>query len=474
MKRAALGLLAIALTGCAGSGGTQVRTDAGPGLGFLTTAPAMVRSLRTEVRITPILTAGDTLFSNNPGEAPFVFPGLAVGLGARDRGDGSAELYVSHEDAWVDGIEGSVVTRVLLDLRNAGVSSAGYILRPERGYMGFAHAALLDSRVGFLRPTFFVNERGHRLRSPLVAALDVSTQLIQDLPWLGAMRHKNTISVPVAGKILLVLAGGSVSPAVDQLYMYLANSDADILAGRGQLYVLCADPTDRAGETQSAVSLRRGIPIRGTFAPVNDAQTRTPATLGSLVQALGCLNFVRLEGLAIDRERPNGFYFTDRLGFGAAAGLQATAGGGRLYHVTFDPFDPTKVTAIEVLLDAGDGDDLYRPSSIDTDEQSVMIQEFPGAHGIHASRILRYDIRSRRLDPIAACVERDTRGRLVPNGVGGEWETSGITNVSDFLGEDSWLFTVQAHTVEILQDARHVGEAGQLLLLRGARNPQRQ
>jgi hypothetical protein len=142
--------------------------------------------------------------------------------------------------------------------------------------------------------------------------------------------------------------------------------------------------------------------------------------------------------------------------------------------VTFDPFDPTKVQALEVLLDAGDGDDLYRPSSIDTDEQSVMIQEYPGAHGIHASRILRYDVRTRRLEPLAECVERDTRGRFVPNGVGGEWETSGITNVSDFLGDDTWLFTVQAHTVEIIQDARHVGEAGQLLLLRGARNPRRQ
>ena len=470
----ALLLPALAFGGCAGPGGTRVRSDAGPGLGYLTATPAMVRSLRAEVRITPILTAGDTLVSNNPGEPPFVFPGRAGGLGARDRGDGSADVYVSHEDAWLDNIEGAVVTRLLLDLRNGGVSSAGYLLRPERGYLGFAHAALLDSRVGFLRPTFFLNERGHRLRSPLVAALDVGTQQIQDLPWLGAMRHKSAVAVPVAGKSLLVLTGGFANPAVDQLYMYLGNSDADVLAGRGQLYVLCADPTSRAGDTQNAASLRRGIPARATFAPVNDANTRDPGTLSPLVQSLGCLNFARLEGVAVDRERPNGFYFTDRLGFSEASGVQTTAGGGRLYHATFDPFDPTKVTALEVLLDSSEGDDLYRPSSIDTDEQSVMIQEYPGAHGIHASRILRYDVRSRRLEAIAECVERDTRGRLVPSGVGGEWETSGITNVSDILGEDAWLFTVQAHTVAISQDARHVGEAGQLLLLRGARNPRRQ
>jgi len=119
----------------------------------------------------------------------------------------------------------------------------------------------------------------------------------------------------------------------------------------------------------------------------------------------------------------------------------------------------------------GEGDDLFRPSSIDTDDRCVMIQVFPGSHGIHPSRILRYDLRAHRLEVMAECAERDTRGRAEPRGVGGEWELSGITNVSDLLGEDSWLFTVQAHTVEIPQDRRRYGEGGQLLLLRGPRNP---
>ena len=470
----ALLFTALALTSCAGSGVPRVRSSAGPGSGFLTASAAMVRPLQSRVRITPILTAGDTLFSNNPGELPFVFAGRAGGLGARDRGDGTAEVLVSHEDAWLGGFEGSMVSRLVLDLRNSGVLSAGYVLRPDRGYMGFTHAALFDTRVGFLRPQFFVNERGHPLRTPLVAAIDPATDRVLDLPWLGAMRHKSTVAFPVGGKTLLLLTGGSQNPALDQLYLYMANTDTEILAGSGQLYVFCADPNDLAQRSQSAARLRRGIPVRGTFVPIPDAQARSQATLAPLVQDLGCLNFVRLEGIAIDRDRPNGFYFVDRLGYGAAAGLPTTAGGGRLYHVTLDPFDPTKVQALEVVLDASDGDDLFRPSSIDTDDQCVMIQEYPGAHGIHASRILRYDVRSRRLDALAECVERDTRGRLVPQGVGGEWETSGITNVSDLLGEDSWLFTVQAHTVRIVQDARHLGEAGQLLLLRGARNPPRQ
>lgn len=297
-------------------------------------------------------------------------------------------------------------------------------------------------------------------------------ETIQDLPWLGAMRHKSSISLTATGgKVLVVMLGGSLRQAADQLYLFVANSDTDVLSGRGQLYVFRGDPGIIPVDAQSASSVRRGNPVSGTFVPVDAASALSSATLEPLVQDLRCLNFVRLEGLALDRERLNAFYFTDRLGYGSTSPIQTVAGGGRLYHVTLDAFDPTRVAALEVVLDAGEGDDLYRPSSIDTDDQCVMIQEFPGSHGIHPSRILRYDLRARRLEAVAECSERDTRGRVVPNGVGGEWEPSGITNVSDLLGEDAWLFTVQAHTLEVPQDLRRYGEAGQLLLLRGPRNP---
>ena len=463
-------LAALLTSGCAAS--SHVRAATGPGSGFLTAALPLVRPLRPDVRLTPILTAGDTLFSNDPGEPPFVFAGRAAGLGARDRGDGSAEVYVAHEDAWLDGVEGAMVSRLVLDLRNSGVLAAECVLRPDRGYLGFAHAALLDPKVGFLRPEFVVNERSQRRRLPLVSGIDAMGGTIQDLPWLGAMRHKSMISLPATGgKTILVMTGGSTTVSADQLYLYVANSDTDVLAGRGQLYVFRANPTDVPLESRNAAHLRRDIPITGSFEPVDDASSRSPASLDALVQGLSCLNFARLEGLAVDRERLGSFYFTDRLGHGQEGMIQTTAGGGRLYHVTLDAFDPTQVSELEVVLDASVGDDLFRPSSIDTDDQCVMIQEYPGARGIHASRILRYDLRSRRLEPVADCVERDTRGRADPSGVGGEWETSGITNVSDLFGEDSWLFTVQAHTVEIRQDQRRTGEGGQLLLLRGPRNP---
>jgi len=462
-------LAALLGSGCAGS--SHVRAATGPGSGFLTTVAPLVRPLRPGVRVTPILTAGDTLFSNDPDGLPFVFAGMATGLGVRDRGDGTAEVYVAHEDAWLDGVEGAMVSRLVLDLRNSGVLAAECVLRPDRGYLGFAHAALLDSKVGFLRPEFVVNERGNRRRLPLVAGIDALSGTVQDMPWLGAMRHKSTISLPGAGgRTILVMTGGSSTFSADQLYLYIANSDTDVLAGRGQLYVFRADPAAVPLESHSAAHLRRDVPVTGAFVPVDDATARSPASLDPTVQGVGCLNFVRLEGLAVDRERLGSFYFTDRLGHGQEGMVQTAAGGGRLYHMTLDAFDPTRVSELAVVLDASEGDDLFRPSSIDADDQCVMIQEYPGSRGIHASRILRYDLRSRRLEAVADCFERDTRGRADPSGVGGEWETSGITNVSDLFGEDSWLFTVQAHTVAVPQDLRRTGEGGQILLLRGPRN----
>ncbi|HXL15452.1 MAG TPA: hypothetical protein VN972_05140, partial [Methylomirabilota bacterium] len=342
--------LLLVLTGCAGS--SRVRSSTGPGSGFLTPSPAFVRPLRPDIRITPILTAGDTLFPNDPAELPFVFAGRAGGLGARNQGDGTAEVYVSHEDAWLDGVEGSMVSRLVLDLRNSGVQDARCVLRPDRGYMGFAHAALFDSRVGFLRPEFVVNERAHRIRYPVIAAIDALSGTIQDMPWLGAMRHKSTISLPGSGgRVLLIMTGGSSSISADQIYLYVANSDTDVLSGRGQLFVFRANPTAVPFESRTAASLRRGVPVTGSFVPVNGNAARTPGVFEPLVQNLGCLNFVRLEGLAVDRELLNSFYFTDRLGYEQGAIIQTAAGAGRLYHMTLDAFDPTQVTELTVVLD---------------------------------------------------------------------------------------------------------------------------
>ncbi|MBI4364391.1 MAG: hypothetical protein HY568_03085 [Candidatus Latescibacteria bacterium] len=435
----------------------------------------MVRSLRAGYSATPILTAGDTLFSNDPGAPPFIFYGSAAGLGALDVGKGLAEVYVAHGFGTRRPPGGSVVSRLLLDTRNAGVLAADYLVEPEDRYVGFDDASLAGGRAGFIRPTLLLSEGStdgaHR---GVVAAVDVRNGTVAELPWLGRDAHWSTTVVPTtSGKVVAITAAGSYLGET-HLYMFLAQSDADFLAGLGDLYVFRPDARDFLSDPdQGTPALTKGFSIRGEFAAIDRASTGSAASLEAAAQAAGCLNFTRLKDLAVDRERLDAFYITDS--GESPPGLFATGsdglGSGRLYRMALDPFDPTRVASLEVLLDGAAGDDLYRPSDIDTDEKCVMILEDPGERGLHAARILRYDTRTRRLEAVAECAERDRRRRLLPQGVGGAWESSGILNASDFLGEDSWLLAVQAHTLRAPQSEGWWGESGQLLLLRGGRYP---
>lgn len=448
---------------------------AGPGAGFRTRAEPMARTLRSDYTVTPILTAGDTLFSNDPGAPPFIFAGSAAGLGALDVGKRLAEVYVAHGFGWRHPPGGSLVSRLLLDSRNGGVLTADYLVEPEDRYAGFHNAALIDGRAGFLSPTLLVNEgTTDGAHHGVVAAVDVRNGIARDLPWLGVDAHWSTIIVPgTAGRVVGITAAGRFLGQT-HLYMFLAQSEADFLSGVGQLYVFRSDSRGLGGDSdRSSLSLRKGPAIGGAFVPIDRGDADSPPSLEAAAQRAGCLDFVRLEDLAIDRERLDAFYFTDAGGtptgvFGPVAGDLEI---GRLYHMALDPFDPTRVVSLEVLLDGSAGDDLYRPSSIDTDEQCVMILEDPGARGLHPARILRYDTRTRRVEAVAECAERDRKGRPLPQGVGGEWESSGVLNVSDILGKDSWLLTVQAHTLRAPQSNGRWGESGQLLLLRGSRYP---
>jgi hypothetical protein len=136
-----------------------------------------------------------------------------------------------------------------------------------------------------------------------------------------------------------------------------------------------------------------------------------------------------------------------------------------------DPFDPTRVEELRVVLDADEGDDLYRPDNLDMDDRYLMIQEDPGGRGLHPSRILRYDPRSRAVEPLAECAEVDAKGRPFGRGVGGEWEATGIVDASEIFGTDSWLVAVQAHNLTEPKFGGRKG-SGQILLLRGPRAPQ--
>ena len=122
------------------------------------------------------------------------------------------------------------------------------------------------------------------------------------------------------------------------------------------------------------------------------------------------------------------------------------------------------------------------PDNIATTRKSLMMQEDPAYSGFDGSRPpaiwnLRLAKDGRTVQP-AVKVAQATQETLIP-GPGGKcvdasglcWETSGIINTSQWLGEGSWLFVVQAHTLPFTitkggVTSQYGNEGGQLLVLR--------
>jgi hypothetical protein len=442
---------------------------AGPGSGYRTAEPSLLRTLGAGVGIRPILTAGDTLAGS--GDIPsFAAIGFASAVAAAPRGDGTADVYVAHDYSWSAGFGGAVVSRLLLDLGNAGVLTADYVLDGSEWYSRLTSAVAAGVREGFLRPVVLLGEG--TITGPhhgVVTALDTRGGTLTDLPWLGRFAHRGLAFVPLSsGRLAAVMTeSGGVRPS--QLYLYLADGDSDFLTGRGQLYVLQADRDPILGRPINPSALSRSRPLGGRFVSVTAEEAVDPDALEIRSRAVQAMEFVRPGGVAPDRERNDAFYFTDGGDngvFDLASGLPLTR-SGRLYHVTMDAFDPTRVTELSVLLDGDQGDDIFRPDDLASDERALMIQENPRTErGLRVARVLRYDLRSRTLTPLAECAERDRLGRALPEGVGGTWETRGIVGAADLFGPDTWLLTVEAPSIEApLFGLR--GEGGQLLLLTG-------
>jgi len=287
----------------------------GPGSGFRTSEPPMMRALDPRVTLLPILSAGDTLVANDPGDLPFILPGRIEGLAARPAGKGLAEAYVSHAHGWVDGRGGAIVSRLLLDLRNVGVMAADFLIETAEQYAWLRRASLADDRAGFLSPTLLVNEAStDGPRQGVVTAVEPRSGTASDLPWLGRGDHGSTIALPVVGgRIALVGTMGRIL-GQHRILLYLAGSEGEFRSGAGRLFVLRSRAF--AGQAtftpeRGALGIQKNFPIQGEFVPIDRATAESPAALELKGERVGSLDFERLEGLAIDREDPNAFYVAD-------------------------------------------------------------------------------------------------------------------------------------------------------------------
>jgi hypothetical protein len=449
-----------------------IAQDATPSSGALAT-PMMVApgSLTTErsylipaegtnLTITPLLTSGEMV-------GDYQMAGVPDGLGAFLNGD-KAVVFMNHELTTDEdeNISDARVSRLVLDPRTGAVESGSYVLAGTEGYWRLCSASLAGPAVGFDPPVFLTGEEStggpHGGISLAINSMDGT---VTELPWLGHIAHENQVVIPgFAGKTVIVTTDDDSHGS--ELYLYVADSPADVLAGKGQLYVFKADNGTKTAD------VKKGATLSGTFIPVDQADNVDAATLQDKARADGAFNFVRLEDVTYDRTTTNTIYFTDT-GDDQEPNLAADGTplnkNGRLYTLTIDPTDPTKVTEFTVLLDGDAGDDLRSPDNIDANATTVMIQEDLNGYLRQESsdatgRILAYDIASGAVTPIAKIDQSAGEGLVDAGDVAGSWESSGIINTADVFGEGTWLVDVQAHTLKAPQFGGE-DEGGQLLLI---------
>lgn len=474
-KRSIRAAAAVALGLAAASAATAAvrpNLEPWPGPGFQTEEGSFLRPLLEGVRFTPLLSVGDSLIPPDPDDEGFLFFPKPAGIGVQSAGRGLAELYVTHGTTWQDGVGSGRVSRLLLDRDSRRVLAADWIVDGVESFEGLSGGTLATTREGFLVPQFVLGESS--LQGPnhgVVASVTVRSGVVAALPWLGRFRHEAVLFLPVTlGRVTAILTEAGI-PGESELYMYQAESDTDFLAGRGRLLVFRADAPRNVPDTQLASMASKTRPLSGRFVPVAgftvEGDANDPAAVALAANAARALRFARLGDAAPDRRNSAAFYFTDQgdENWTDPVNGRPVSGDGRVYRLELDSFDPTLVRELRVVLDGDDAEELYRPCDLESDERGLMIQENPGRRGIRPSRILRWDFNTGSLQPLAECVERDPQGRVIPEGTGGAWRTTGIVDASDYFGAGAWLVSVQAPNDHASRFGGR-GGSGQLLLMR--------
>lgn len=442
---------------------------------FLTgSAPYITMADPANDSIKALITTGDNV-------GKFEFSKTPDGIGAFQTGE-TLNVFVNHE---LDGTPAdgfAKVSRLKLD-RDGAVMNGEIVIDASKGYERFCSASLIEGS-GFTHPTFLTNEE---VDGGISLAVDGRTNKVTEMPWLGLIAHENTIVVPyfynTTGKtVVLTFEDGGATDS--EVYMYVANSPGDLLAGNGQLYVFSAiDGTTYHSFRDIYYSTGS---VAGKFVPVSwDWKTQNGSDLNNAANAAGAFKFIRPEDGTMDVRagHENTLYMGDTGNDKDNHGADIPVGTngqswerGRIYKFVFtDPADPT-TASFQVVLDGKDPLapgynaalklSMSNPDNLATSKNSLMIQEDrigvtrsnpSGTYDMtNNAKILKVDLAS--LDANAANMEIVGYNNQYADHAAkyGDWESSGIIDVSDFFGPGTWMLDVQAHSIS---------NGGQLLLM---------
>ena len=389
-------------------------------------------------------------------------------------------------------------------------------------------------------------------QSGVVVALDVKSRNDRPIWGMGRLNHENAVALPGFGEVVLLTGDDTFtnSPSQSQLYSYIASGADAVWNDQGALWAFKSnDPTKQRYEDfipgdASAVSgqfiqvprliatgrnpdgsdlMAGDVPasLDGPYPlPPNDGTwQRDPNGVGidgpqwvleKWSQLHGVFRFVRVEDIAYDK-RPgmsNVAYVVDS-GRGTAP-TQPTpptppvptfgpglSTNGRIWKLVLDPTDPTKVTAMSILIEGDDAPvktatEMHQPDNIESTVNGLYFTEDPGSSqqfsptstdpAATTARVWRYDLAT-GINAVALKVDQSAdEGPTDVDNAGranlGAWESTGIVDASAAFGPGAFLINVQAHSLWIQKspgddnvapagpDFTNKREGGQLLLVR--------
>ncbi|MDP9483479.1 MAG: DUF839 domain-containing protein [Chloroflexota bacterium] len=478
-----------------------------------TTAP-YVLPVADDVRITSLLTVGDSGAAANGYE----LVGIPDGLGATVK-DHKLLLYANHELRDTAGIArrhgqtGAFVSRWIVDPKTLKVLHGSDLIDPGVRYWDypsgtrvtsgarFADSAVQDatfgrfcggtlsapgvfydkrSGSGYRGQIWFANEEDGDNGRTFAVTADGKTVA---LPRLSLFSKEDTVAAANRSKTTLVLGQEDGPNDGSQLWAYVGTKRRS------------GDPVQRAGLTNGldyvikavngAVTndvLWRSTYAKGVPAPVNLVNVpwnQTGAAQNVQAQTLG-LSLNRIEDGIWDPRHRNDFYFlTTEGGQSEGAGLDLRDGGG-LWGLHFKNIDkPFAGATLTLLLDGsesfgGTEPKLNKPDNITLDRHgNILIQEDPGNNN-HIARIVAYRVKDGALGVIARFDPAlfgpgatDDPTRLTT-----DEESSGIVDTEQILGKGTFVFDAQVHTSKGLPTGTIAGtvgefvERGQVLVLK--------
>lgn len=470
-----------------------------------------------------LFTVGDQVPWLGDGARRYQMVGIPDGLGAHSSkgvddaeetwGDDSATLYMNHEftngtnsDPLIGGprYRGSYVSKWILDSdgdpiaggraydtvynRDVLVGPAAQSDNATPAFGRLCSGTLAGPDEGFNRYIYFAGEEsspsGNFDPSKGGSAIAFFDNEAHVLPDLGHMAWENAVVKANTGNKTVIMTMEDGPATLDnQLWMYVGQKDRQSesvlerngLVG-GKLFFFRSHDAARNSEA----TFTEGS-VTGEWVEINGSGDQPESALESQADANNAMTFIRPEDGAFNAQNPNEFFWVTTGGNDTINKL------GRLYQLDLVGGDPsTRPATLSVIynadtITAAGGDIAVSPDNIGTSGRYLMVQEdgttqsreWMASKGRDGS-IWRFEIGggSTRIDwrTGTRIAQLDPPGQYDPAPVGpGVWETSGIIDAVDVLGDtggirDIWLFDVQAH-VSNPQNRPQQVEDGQLLLM---------